>query len=72
MLRIESDSVILTLNKKFYSKESIKQTINDFKEVCETELSEKEYFKIVLKPKEECNLREFGLEFANYCLGVMK
>lgn len=71
-VEILNNKALLKLNKRFYSLNALKQTIDAFKEVCDAELSEKERFEIMLKPREKMDLKELALEFSNYALGMMK
>lgn len=59
------------LNPNFYSRSAIVGALDNFKSICSGEFREKE-FEIELRPKKPCNLKELGLEFCNYCLGLMK
>jgi hypothetical protein len=57
------------LNKKFYNIEAVKESLNDFKEVCNGKILN-ENIEVELIPKEEiANLEK---EFCNYVLGLMK
>ena len=70
-LMINQNKITVNLNKKFYKKESVLQTINDFQEACQTEIKEgPEHFSITLNPLEETNNKKLALEFANYCLSM--
>ncbi|MAG50268.1 hypothetical protein CL621_01345 [archaeon] len=69
---MEINKIAFSLNEKFYKKEAIKESLKDFKEVCEGKIERDEQgnFKIILIPKEETEkLKE---EFCNYVLGLMK
>ena len=60
---------ILRLNKNIYSEHAIKQTIEDFKNVCNCGfVEESRFFKIKINSKEEYADKEF----ANYVLALMK
>ena len=60
---------ILKLNKNIYSEQAIKQTIEDFKNVCNCKfVKESSFFKIVIESEEE----NADKEFANYVLALMK
>ncbi len=69
----EKNEVCITLNKEFYNNQAIKDSLLDFKEVCDGEVEEdKENQIIILKPKENEMLYVVGYEFCNYILGSMK
>jgi len=59
----------LKLNNKFYNKKAIEEALDNFKEVCNGKILNKD-LEIELEPKEKIeNLKE---EFCNYVLGLMK
>lgn len=62
--------ITVKFNPNFYSEESIKRTAEDFKEVCEAEVTIEKDIVVKLTPKEEID--NLGHEFANYVLGIMK
>lgn len=64
--------VEIVLNKNFYCLDVVKEGIADFKEVCNSSISDEEGIKISLKPKEKVNIDTLGYEFSNYVLGLMK
>jgi len=65
--------ICISLNKKFYDTKAVKESLADFKEVCEGKIKEDKYaINIVLKPKEKDMLSVLGYEFCNYALGLMK
>ena len=54
----------MRLNNKFYSEESIKQTIEAFTEVCETTYSiEKRFFDVEIKTVEDIETVEKEFDF---------
>jgi hypothetical protein len=60
---------ILKLNKNIYSEKAIKQTIEDFKGICNCKLNEcSNFFEIAIESKE----KNADKEFANYVLALMK
>jgi hypothetical protein len=63
--------MIIKFNSKFYDLDSIKESINDFKEICSGEAVNKNMEIIVtLNPRQDTpNLKN---EFCNYVLGLMK
>jgi hypothetical protein len=63
---------VVKLNKAFYSREAIEETIKDYSEVCSAKIEEKNAFLITLEPKEDINLQELCDEFCNYALSMMK
>lgn len=61
----------IILNKKFYSRECIYKTVQEFKPSCKASVQdERDYFRILI----ECdrNIPDIDKEFSNYCLGLMK
>lgn len=70
----EKNEIIILLNKNFYNIESIKNALEDFKDICCGELiyAENNYIKIVLKLKDKSMIEILGDEFCNYSLGLMK
>jgi hypothetical protein len=65
--------VLLILKKDFYKGEIIKEVIEDFKEICLSEVEEcEDSFRVLLKPIQEKDLENLGCEFSNYVLGLMK
>ena len=63
------NKIRFTLNSQFYDKETVKEAIIDFKEVCDGKILNDE-MEIELEPKEE--IAELKGEFCNYVLGLMK
>ena len=57
------------LNNKFYNKETVEQTLKDFKEVCKGKILNGD-IEVELEPKED--VKELEGEFCNYVLGLMK
>ncbi|MBS3098262.1 HxsD-like protein [Candidatus Woesearchaeota archaeon] len=67
------NEVILVLSSDFYNIDSIKEAINDFKGVCNANLSKnKKSIMISLKPKDRSLFNNLGYEFCNYTLALMK
>lgn len=64
--------VDIVLNKNFYCIEAVKESIEDFKEICDSSVSDEEDIKVSLKPKEDLDIDTLGYEFSNYVLGLMK
>ncbi len=63
----------LKLNKKFYTKEAVKKTLEAFKETRYLEMKETEEYYIISAGTEENSDEERTLkEFANYCLAESK
>lgn len=62
------------LNLNFYSLEDIKETLENFKEICNGRIEEIENNKIaiVLKSDNFSSLEIIKNEFCNYSLGLMK
>ena len=59
----------IRLNRGFYNKDTIKEALNDFKNVCKGRILNNS-IEIELESKEEVpHLEE---EFCNYVLGLMK
>ncbi|MCK5282311.1 MAG: HxsD-like protein [Nanoarchaeota archaeon] len=72
-IKIRKNKVIVNLNNQFYTKELIQNSIRDFNNVCSAQLEEnKDYFLVILRPKENIPTKKIALEFCNYCLGLMK
>ena len=67
----ESQKIMFKLNKKIYTKKSILESSEAFREICFVDFNEETY-EICIKPKENCNLKELSYEFCNYCLGSIK
>jgi len=68
----QKSKISILLNKKFYNKDTIKQSIEDFKEICDGEMIEGKGFLVVLSVDEKELLDVLGYEFCNYVLGLMK
>ena len=68
----QKSKISILLNKKFYNKEAILQSLKDFKEICQGELIEGDNFLVVLSVEEKELLEVLGYEFCNYVLGLMK
>ncbi|MFH0979237.1 MAG: HxsD-like protein [Candidatus Woesearchaeota archaeon] len=66
---IKDKAAVLQFNKKIYEEKMIKQAAEDYGEICSVEFTDT---GIVLKPKEEGQLKLVGYEFYNYVLGLMK
>ena len=67
-----NNQTIVKLNKLFYKKEAIKETILEFKKVCGCLVKEDDkYFLIYIKKKDK-DLKKLNFEFANYALALMK
>lgn len=67
------NEVFISLNKKFYDTKAVKESLVDFKGVCEGKIkNDKCVINIILKPKEKNMLNIIGHEFCNYTLGLMK
>ena len=65
--------ICISLNKKFYDTKAVKESLADFKGICEGKIKEDRcLINIILKPKEKNMLNIIGYEFCNYALGLMK
>lgn len=63
----------IKLNKKFYSIIAVKEGINDFKDLCNFEVSEEpQYIKVNIELKNGVDADKVSYEFYNYVLGLMK
>lgn len=65
----KEEKVKVKLNKQFYNKEIIEETLKDFKRVCTGKILNG-VMEVELKPKE--NIPKLKEEFCNYVLGLMK
>ncbi len=68
----EGKKVDIIFNRDFYYLDIIKEGIDDFKEVCDSSISNEEGINISLHPKDEGDLNTLGYEFSNYLLSLMK
>ena len=66
------DEKVIRLNGHFYSFESIERTIKAFSGVCSAEVLNKDYEIRISTKLEKQDIEETALEFANYCLGIMR
>lgn len=69
MVKKQKVKVKISLNNKFYSKEAVKEALNDFKKVCKGRILNNN-MEVELESKEKISLLEE--EFCNYVLGLMK
>ena len=60
----------INLNNKFYRKEAIEETLNAFKDICESKIIN-DSFEIEIIPKTGTEL-DISREFCNFVLGVTK
>lgn len=68
-IRISSNSVAISLNKGLYSREKIKQAVQDFGEACEASFRKDE---VRLAPRARgVSPETLADEFCNYVLGLM-
>jgi len=68
----KKEQIFITLNKKFYDLSAVKESLEDFKEVCTSIIKNNENLEIILKPKDRELMNILGYEFCNYVLGLMK
>jgi hypothetical protein len=65
--------MMINLNKRFYSLQSINATIEAFKDICDARVEESDRFTIILQSKtQDIDDEELKNEFCNYCLGMMR
>lgn len=69
--------IIIRLNKSFYPKEVVLNSMDVFSELCDSikNFEEGDYFIIELVPKSEMDEEEkekMKYSFNNYCLGLIK
>lgn len=62
-------SIRVKLNKQFYNKKVIEDSLKDFKDVCSGKILN-EIIEVELQPEE--NIPKLKEEFCNYVLGLMK
>jgi len=63
----------IKLNRSFYTKEAVLETLEAYKELCSGDVVEKdEGFDVVLDPKEPVDEQELKNEFCNYVLSCMR
>jgi hypothetical protein len=73
ILNGQKKRIELRINPYFYNIELIKKALEDYGEVCSSEVSEEEMIKVNLYPKDKDDLKEdIGYEFFNYLLGLSK
>jgi len=65
--------VVVSLNRKFYDLNAVKESLRDFKQVCSGKIeTAKKEIKVALMPREGKPDNTLGYEFCNYVLGLMK
>ena len=63
----------IVFKKSFYNLNSIKEALQDFKDVCEGRLiKKKNNIEVILKAKNKEFENNLDKEFCNYVLGLMK
>ncbi|RLI93382.1 MAG: hypothetical protein DRO89_00010 [Candidatus Altiarchaeales archaeon] len=70
----KKNRVTVTFDTRFYEPESIRLSVNDFRDCCSAKLkSEDGKITVVLSPKsKEIDINTLGYEFYNYVLGRMR
>ncbi len=69
----EKGVVDINLNALFYNQEAIKESLREFRGLCNGKISSKAgVISVRLMPKEKATLNVLGYEFCNYVLGLMK
>jgi hypothetical protein len=66
---MQNQKIRLNLNAKFYDVDSVKEALNDFGEICEGKILNKNIDVELIIKESVPNLKE---EFCNYVLGLMK
>ncbi len=62
----------INLNKKFYDEGTVRESLKDFKNICETSLKVHDnYLEVVMIDKGNAP-ENMGLEFSNYVIASMK
>lgn len=67
---VSDGSATITLNPNYYSKASFDEAIEIFKEDCS--ITRTHSHEIQITPKKGDAPNKLALEFANYCLSLMK
>ena len=70
MIQKENDSVVLKLNSSLYDKESVNEAFEELKRNADAEMKTGKYFVIKIKKSRESE--NYGYEFLNYVLKLMK
>ena len=68
-IQINSDSVKITINNKFYPMNIVNKAIIDFRALCTVE---KQGNILILKPKSDQDKQELAGEFMNYLLELIQ
>jgi hypothetical protein len=68
----QGGSVVIKLNRKFYDRESIDESIREFSDVFSASIVEGDCFAITITPKPGITARNLGPEFCNHVLAAMK
>lgn len=72
-VKVEDNTVIVSLNKLFYTEDAINQTIEDFSEICKIELQDSDSkFNLTIVPEDISGIDVLGQEICNYVLGLMQ
>ena len=70
---MDENKIKISFDTRFYKKEAIDEAVIDFKEICESEISNREnIIEVFLIPKQKESGDILCYEFSNYVLGLMK
>jgi len=68
----KKNEIRISLNKEFYSVDSVKEAIKKFARITNGKITVKKDIHITLHPKDKKLVGILGYEFSNYVLSIMK